>query len=124
MRSFSVLDVYYQPLTSYFSTAGLATQIAYILISVTAIIFPFRKKQIFEASPAAKYKIGGFPVLSIAGILALIVNLYIAGIFLAGPPLGFLSVYTSSSLEFVIGIFLICFIVYWVAFAAEKKSED
>ena len=80
---------------SYFDTAGLATQIAYVLISVTAILFPFRKKQIYEASPAAKYKIGGFPVLSIAGILALIFNLFIAYIFIDGPLLGFLSFYNS-----------------------------
>jgi basic amino acid/polyamine antiporter, APA family len=122
-EAFLYLIVYYQPLTSYFSTAGLATQIAYILISVTAIIFPFRKKQIFDASPASKYKIGGFPVLSLAGVLALIVNLYIAGIFIAGPPLGFLSVYTASSFEFVIGIFLICFIIYWIAFAARRSQR-
>jgi APA family basic amino acid/polyamine antiporter len=122
-EAFLYLIVYYQPLTSYFSTAGLATQIAYILISVTAIVFPFRKKQIFEASPAAKYKIGGVPVLSIAGFLALIVNLYIAWIFIGGPPLGFLSVYTSSSLEFVFGIFLACFLIYWIAYGVRRSQR-
>lgn len=122
-EAFLYLIVYYQPLTSYFSTAGLATQIAYILISITAIVFPFRKKQIYDASPAAKYKIGGFPILSLAGILALIVNLYIAWIFVGGPPIGFLSVYTASSFEFVIGIFLACFIVYWIAYAVRRSQR-
>ena len=96
-EAFLYLIIYQTSSTSYFDTAGLATQIAYILISVTAILFPYRKKQIYEASPAAKYKIGGLPILTIAGILALIVNLFIAYIFINGPALGFLSFYTPSS---------------------------
>ncbi|HKW04270.1 MAG TPA: amino acid permease [Nitrososphaerales archaeon] len=122
-EAFLYLIIYDTSFTSYFSTAGLATQIAYILISVTAIVFPFRKKLIFEASPAGKYKVGGFPLLSILGILALIVNLYIAGIFIFGPPLGFLSVSTSSSIEFVAGIFIACFIVYLIAYGARKSQH-
>jgi amino acid transporter len=122
-EAFLYLIIYQYTSTSYFDTAGLATQIAYILISVTAILFPFRKKQIYEASPAAKYKIGGFPVLTIAGILALIVNLFIAYIFINGPALGFLSFYTSTSLEFVVGIFVGCFLIYWIAFGIRRSQK-
>ncbi len=122
-EAFLYLIIYQYTSTSYFDTAGLATQIAYILISVTAILFPFRKKQIYEASPAAKYKIGGFPILTIAGILALIVNLFIAYIFINGPALGFLSFYTSTSLEFVVGIFVACFLVYWIAYGIRRSQK-
>lgn len=122
-EAFLYLIIYQYSSTSYFDTAGLATQIAYILISITAILFPFRKKQIFDASPASKYKVGGFPLLSIAGILALIVNLFIAYIFIAGPALGFLSFYTSSSFAFVIGIFVICFVVYWIAYGVRRSQR-
>ncbi len=122
-EAFLYLIVYASSSTSYFDTAGLATQIAYVLISITAILFPFRKKQIYDASPVSKYKIGGLPILSLAGVLALIVNLFIGYIFVAGPPLGFLSFYTASSFEFVIGIFVVCFIVYWIAFAARKSQK-
>lgn len=122
-EAFLYLIVYDTKFTSYFSTAGLATQIAYILISITAIIFPFRKKAIFNASPAGKYKVGGFPVLSIMGILALIVNLFIAWIFIKGPPLGFLSVSTTSSISFVIGIFLACFVVYLIAWGIRRSQK-
>ncbi len=119
---FLYLIIYYTALTSYFSTAGLATQIAYVLISVTAIVFPYRNKQIFEASPAAKYKVGGVSVLAIMGVLSLIVNLYIGWIFVAGPALGYVSVPTGSSIEFVFGIFLACILVYLVAWGIRKKQ--
>lgn len=122
-EAFLYLIIYYTTFTSYFSTAGLATQIAYILISITAIVFPFRKKTIFEASPAGKYKVGGFPVLSIMGVLSLAVNLFIAWIFVAGPPLGFLSISSTSSIAFVIGIFVACFVVYMIAWGVRKSQK-
>ncbi len=122
-EAFLYLIIYDQKFTSYFSTAGLATQIAYILISITAIIFPFRKRSIFEASPAGRYKVGGFPLLSILGILALAVNLFIAWIFIAGPPLGFLSVPSSYSIAFVSGIFLACLVVYAIAWSVRRSQR-
>ena len=122
-EAFLYLIIYQYRFTSYFSTAGLATQIAYILISITAIVFPFRKRIIFEASPAGRYKVGGFPLLSIMGLLALAVNLFIASIFIFGPPLGFLSVSTTSSIVFVIGIFLACLFVYVIAWMIRKSQK-
>jgi APA family basic amino acid/polyamine antiporter len=122
-EAFLYLIIYDTTFTSYFSTAGLATQIAYILISITAILFPFRKKAIFEASPAGKYKVGGFPLLSLMGILSLIVNLFIAGIFIAGPPLGFLSISSTTSIAFVIGIFVACFLVYTIAWGVRRSQN-
>lgn len=122
-EAFLYLIVYQYNYLGYFSTAGLATQIAYILISLTAIVFPYTKKKIYEASPAAKYRIGGLPVLTLAGVLSLLVNLYIAYIFIAGPELGFLSISTVGSIEFIVGIFLACFIIYWVAFGVRKSQR-
>ncbi len=122
-EAFLYLIVYHTTSTGYFSTAGLATQIAYILICVTAILFPYRKKAIFEASPAGKYKLSGIPVLSIVGTLALVVNIFIAWIFIAGPPLGFLSVSTTSSIAFIIGIFVACFLVYLIAWGVRKTQK-
>lgn len=117
---FLYLIMYQSSLLSYFDTAGLATQIAYILISLTAVLFPFRKRDVFEHSPAGKYRVGGFPLLSILGLLALGVNLYIAGIFVFGPPLG-VSVSTVGSIEFVSGIFIACLAVYLLTWAFRKS---
>jgi basic amino acid/polyamine antiporter, APA family len=122
-EAFLYLIIYYSSDTGYFSTAGLATQIAYVLICVTAIVFPYRKKQIFDASPIAKYKLGSVPILSVLGAIALVVNLYIAWIFIAGPPLGFLSISSSSSIEFIVGIFAGCFIFYWIAWGVRKSQS-
>jgi amino acid transporter len=121
-EAFLYLVIYHTGLLSYFSTAGLATQIAYIMISVTAILLPFRKKDIFDKSPAAKYRLAGFPLLSLVGLIALAVNLYIAWIFIFGPPLGTLSVSAPNSIEFVLGIFLACLLVYLLSWGMRKRS--
>lgn len=78
------------------------------------------KKAIFQSSPVAKYRVGGFPVLSLMGILALVFNLYIAWIFIAGPPLSFLNVSAYSSIAFIVGIFFACFAIYWIAWGVRK----
>ncbi|MDG6998497.1 MAG: amino acid permease [Nitrososphaerota archaeon] len=121
-EAFLYLIIYHTSITSYFSTAGLATQIAYVLISVTAIAFPFRKKEIFESSPIAKYRVAGFPLLSLLGVLALIVNLYIGYVFVAGPSFTGLTVPTLSSIEFVVGIFAACLVAYLIAWGVRKKQ--
>jgi APA family basic amino acid/polyamine antiporter len=120
---FFLYIIIYQPSdTGFFATAALGAQVAYILISITAIVFPFRMKRVWESSPAAKYKIGGFPLLSLMGILALIVNLWIAYVYVAGPPLGFLSVSSTTSIEFIGGIFVACLFIYLISWGIRKSQ--
>jgi basic amino acid/polyamine antiporter, APA family len=121
-EAFLYLIIYHTSITSYFTTAGLGTQIAYVLISITAILFPYRKKQIFESSPIGKYKLGGVPWISILGVLSLIVNLYIGYIFVAGPSFTGVTAPTLSSIEFVIGIFVACLVVYLIAWGVRRSQ--
>jgi APA family basic amino acid/polyamine antiporter len=122
-EAFLYLIIFQSSYLSYFSTAGLATQIAYVLISITAILFPFRKRQVFNSSPAGKYKIGRLPVLSLLGGVSLVVNLFIAWIYVAGPPIGFLSFYATSSIELIIGIFVACFVIYLLSWAIRRGER-
>ncbi|MDH2901821.1 MAG: amino acid permease [archaeon] len=121
-EAFLFLIIYYTNFTSYFATAGLATQIAYILISITAILFPFRKKEIFRSSAAGKYMVGRFPLLSLLGIIALVVNLYIAYIFVAGPSFTGVTVPTGTSIVFVSGIFIVCLLIFLIASFVRKSQ--
>lgn len=121
-EAFLYLIIYHTSITSYFSTAGLGTQIAYVLISLTAILLPYRKKEIFESSPIGKYKLGGVPWISILGGLSLIVNLYIAYIFVLGPSFTGVTVPTLTSIEFVIGIFAACLVVYLIAWGVRRSQ--
>ena len=45
--------------------------LSFVLVSLTAILFPFVKREVFENSPIA-WRIGGVPVITLLGILSLV----------------------------------------------------
>ncbi|MDG6983421.1 MAG: APC family permease [Nitrososphaerota archaeon] len=106
---------------SYVATAGFGTEIAYLLICVTAIIFPFRLKSVYDSSPISRYKLGRAPAISVAGVLALVFNLFMAYEYVAGPNL-FLSYPLLQSDEFVLGLFTCCLLVYLLARAVRRRQ--
>lgn len=81
-------------------------------------------------SASLRYLRENSSILSILGFIALIINLYIAWIFIAGPPLGFLSISTNSSIKLIVGIvgivgiFGACFIFYWIALGRQEESGN
>ena len=106
---------------SYVATAGFGTEIAYLLICVTAIIFPFRLRGVYESSPVSRYRLGRVPAISVMGILALVFNLFLAYEYVAGPNL-FLTYPLLQSDEFVLGLFVVCLLFYLLAKAVRKRQ--
>jgi amino acid transporter len=49
------------------ATQGIA--IMYFATAIAAIILPYKKKALFEASPIAQMKVAGIPLISIAGVI-------------------------------------------------------
>ncbi len=106
---------------SYVATAGFGTEIGYLLICVTAIIFPFRFRGVYESSPVSRYKLGNVPAISVLGMLALVFNLFLGYEYVAGPNL-FLSYPLLQSDEFVLGLFLVCLLIFLLAKAVRKRQ--
>jgi basic amino acid/polyamine antiporter, APA family len=56
-----------------FSTLTLASTlviaVTYLGSTIAAIILPYTKKDLYEASPIAKYKIAGVPLITVAGVI-------------------------------------------------------
>lgn len=95
-----------------FATTGLA-----------AMVFPYTKKQMYESSPAAKWKIGGFPLIVLTGAVTLAVQVLFLGAFFAIPGVG-LSLTPSSivPISVVFGI-LAGGIVYYLVISRYQKSK-
>jgi len=49
------------------ATQGIA--IMYFGTAIAAIILPYKKKALYEASPIAQMKIGGIPLITVAGVI-------------------------------------------------------
>jgi len=53
--------------------------LAWVILGIAAIVFPWKRKEIFLKSPdIVRKKVAGLPVITIMGILTVIVSLYIA----------------------------------------------
>jgi amino acid transporter len=49
--------------------ATLVIAVTFLGTTIAAIVLPWRKKDAYEGSPVAKYKIAGIPMISIAGVI-------------------------------------------------------
>ncbi len=68
---------FFTPFFTFYVYATLNLFIVFIMVSIAAILFPYRQKSIFEASPrTVRWKIGGVPFITILGIIGVIVNAY------------------------------------------------
>lgn len=57
--------------------AGLATiSLTFTFVAISAILFPYRRKQLYEVASTVKRKIAGVPLVTWLGIIALVYGLY------------------------------------------------
>jgi amino acid transporter len=60
-----------------YATSGLYLSIAFVGLS--GLIFPYRKKALFQSTPpAVQKKVGGVPVISILGLVTFLVGVFVA----------------------------------------------
>jgi APA family basic amino acid/polyamine antiporter len=80
----SVLSISFFTLLSLGVLAGVVTILA---VSVAAIVFPFRRPELYRNSPA-NVSVAGIPVLPIVAVLSIVVMVALAYIVLSYPQLG------------------------------------
>ena len=95
--------------------------VVFFITSFSAILFPFRRKDLFGNAPAmVRQTVGGVPVLSIFGFIQLILFgaiLYTSFILPAfSGPTGPLAI------GFLVGIYVTGFLAFWIAWAYRKRS--
>jgi APA family basic amino acid/polyamine antiporter len=113
-------------------TTDLEDMIFFSLFALTAIILPFKRKDIYERSPF-KPSIGGFPLLALIGLVAFLGNLYLIWVELnAGYSLSALGTALFSADAFnsgvsspfwsTVGIAIVLTIFYFAYRNYNKKS--
>ncbi|MGQ9642031.1 MAG: hypothetical protein ACUVUF_07915 [Candidatus Bathycorpusculaceae bacterium] len=88
-----------------------ALAIIAIFVGLAGIIFPFKRKEIFERSPVS-WRIGKVPLLSIIAFLDLIAGLIVGYYYFTEDTL---LANAPESLWMIFGIFLVGFILFWIA---------
>ena len=91
-----------------------------IITSIAALVFPKRRKDIWERSPAiVKAKIGPVPVLSVLAIISIILAAYLGYASISPAFVGELD---PAIMAFTIGLFLIGFVIYFVSSLYHRKT--
>ena len=117
--SIPVILVYNLWGTWYSLTLGVTFACGYVFAasSLAGALLPFRAKEIYEASPGAKYKLGKIPWVTILGGLGAVFGFGMVLSYLVVPALGLVSTLAYSV---VFGIIAVSAIWYFLAKAAQK----
>jgi amino acid transporter len=106
---------------NYFLNTAAMVLLSYAVVSVAAIVFPFRRKEMFQSSPSmVRTRLAGVPVISILGVIAVIFSLYGSYYALTNSVMGPLNV---ASYSMVAGTFILGLVLYYVAKTYRLKKE-
>ncbi len=104
------------------SAAGWLVFTVFIAVGLTAIVFPFAKKKLYETMPM-KMSVAGIPVLSIAGVLSVIFFGAMASVYIWGPDYaaagGPWTNFTTYTLVF---FYIVAIVIYAVAYYYWKQK--
>jgi basic amino acid/polyamine antiporter, APA family len=92
--------------------------LGFIVVSVAAVVFPYRQRNLFESSPVNR-RIGGLPVMTVVGVLSLVALAIMAWAFLTDPSAGLNG--RPALVWMNIGIFLSGLVIYFVARAVQRR---
>jgi len=93
-----------------------AVAFSFLVTSIAATVFPFRRKSMFESS-SARYRAGRIPVMSLVGLANTIFMLVFIYQNWTDSSLGSNS---PQSLTLILGTLIVSFILYWVIRAIRK----
>jgi len=124
----SILFVAVYYLTIFFQFyiySSLLIFLAFIFASIAAILFPYRRKDIFNVSPSIVTKnIAGIPWISILGVLGVIIDAYLAYATLqpaVTPPLSGALIQGLAYAVVPVAI-VVAFIIYGIAYSYRKSQ--
>lgn len=95
--------------------------ITFLGTSIAAAILPWRRRDIFESSPIARYKIAGIPVITITGVISAVFLLFMLAEWSFGAIYGTqlldigksgVHVSTPSTMIYFAGTYLLAIVIY------------
>lgn len=93
--------------------------IPYSFTCLAGALLPYRQKEIFQASPAAKYKVGPVPLITITGIVGMLFNIAMIYYWLTVPALGLTN---YNVLIFILAAYVVG-AVWYFAFKAYRRRQ-
>jgi amino acid transporter len=87
----------------------------FVLSALAAALLPYRARAVYEASPGARYTIGGLPLVTVLGGLGFALGAFMLGAFLFVDDLGLaFSADNPTPYAMVVGTIIFGAVVYWL----------
>jgi amino acid transporter len=100
----------------------------FVITCIAGALLPYRAKELYEASPGAKYKLGNTPLITIFGVLGGILGILMVLAFLFAPQLGVLGNWNFADFPsglwaqiIAFGIIVISAVWYFLAKNAQRS---
>ncbi len=108
----------------------LVIAVTYLGSTIAAILLPYMKKDLYEASPIAKYKVAGVPLITVAGVIFAAFLIFLLFEWLLDPNALYGIGYSinengyknGTSLIYMGGMYVLAIIIY-VAAKSYRKSQ-
>jgi APA family basic amino acid/polyamine antiporter len=101
----------------------LVIAVTYLGSTIAAILLPYTKKDLYEASPIAKYKIAGIPLISVMGTIFGLFLVFLLYEWIIDPNgLYGISYKNTASVIFMAAMYLLAVVIYVVAKLVRKSQ--
>lgn len=101
---------------SYALSTALSATVYQTLTLAAAAVFAWRARDLYDASPISKYRIGGIPAISIFGAWGVLVGVILLYKYLTDPGLGLRPLPGETLLGFIgmLAVYVVAFGWFWV----------
>src|SRR6266851_4898608 len=120
----SAIYAYKPDFTSVFLDATAVLALTFLATVVAAVVLPWRRKDLYDASPIARYKVAGVPLITVVGgitglfLLFMLYEWSFNGDNLYGTSLQ----KTPNSVIYFIATYVVAVVIYVVAFYVRRRQ--
>src|ERR1700688_3627762 len=120
----SAIYAYKPSFTSVFLDATAVLALTFFATTVAAIILPWRRKDLYDASPIANYKIAGIPTITLVGVITCAFLLFMLWewSFNSADLYGTTFSSTPNSVYYFLATYIAAVVIYVVARVVRKRQ--
>lgn len=107
------------PFSTFTLDAVLVIAVMYLGTAITAAVLPYRRKDLYETSPISGYKVGGIPLITIAGVITAFFMAWLTYEWGSNSVYG---VNNQYSVYMMVTLYVIAIVLYF-GFKAYRKKQ-
>ena len=117
---YAFLNYYTTVLSTVLSYSLLGWWIAVFIVALAGVVFPFRRRDIFDSSPTiVKVKLGGLPLVSLLGAMLAVISAFLAYSVVSPAYIGVLN---ATYVYSVIALLLLGVVIFYISYLYHRRK--